>query len=43
MKTLAEIFRAEGVNASGKTVYRTAARAIVPQGGRLLMVYSSAD
>jgi 8-oxo-dGTP pyrophosphatase MutT (NUDIX family) len=42
MKILTEIHRAEGINISGKTVYRTAVRAVILRGRELLMVYSSA-
>ena len=41
MQILAEIYRAEGINTHGKTVHRTAVRAVILRGPELLMVYSS--
>jgi len=41
MQILTEIHRAEGINISGRTVHRTAVRAVIPRGRELLMVYSS--
>jgi 8-oxo-dGTP pyrophosphatase MutT (NUDIX family) len=41
MKILTEIHRAKGINISGKTVHRTAVRAVIQRGHDLLMVYSS--
>src|SRR5512134_3918301 len=41
MKILAEIYRSPGVNINGKTVYRTAVKAVVLRGRTLLMVHSS--
>jgi hypothetical protein len=38
---LAEIHRRPGVNIQGKTIYRTAVRAVIQRGKDLLMVYSS--
>jgi len=42
MQILTEIHRAEGININGKTVQRTAVRAIICRGQDLLMVFSSA-
>jgi len=42
MKILTEIHRAEGININGKTVHRTAVRAVIRSGHDLLMVFSSA-
>ena len=42
MQILTEIHRAKGINISGKTVHRTAVRAVILRGRELLMVYSSA-
>lgn len=41
MKVLTAIHRAGGVNIHGKTVCRAAARAVIQQGDKLLMVYSA--
>jgi len=41
MKILTEIHRTEGINISGKTVHRTAVRAVIQRGRDLLMVYSA--
>ena len=41
MQILTEIHRAEGINTYGKTVHRTAVRAVILRGPELLMVYSS--
>ena len=41
MNILTEIHRAEGINTHGKTVHRTAVRAVILRGPELLMVYSS--
>jgi 8-oxo-dGTP pyrophosphatase MutT (NUDIX family) len=41
MQTLIEIYRAEGIKTNGKTIYRTAVRAVILRGQDLLMVYSS--
>lgn len=41
MQILTEIHRAEGINTHGKTVHRTAVRAVSLRGPELLMVYSS--
>jgi len=41
MKILTEIHRADGININGKTVHRTAVRAVTLRGRDLLMVYSS--
>jgi len=41
VKILTEIHRAEGINISGKTVHRTAVRAVILRGLDLLMVYSA--
>jgi 8-oxo-dGTP diphosphatase len=38
---LAEIHRRPGVNIQGKTIYRTAVRAVIQRGRDLLMVYSA--
>jgi 8-oxo-dGTP pyrophosphatase MutT (NUDIX family) len=40
MKILAELHRSSGVNIAGKTVHRTAVRAVILHGRDLLMVYS---
>ena len=42
MKILTEIHRNKGLNVNGKTVHRTAVRAIILHGRELLMVFSSA-
>jgi 8-oxo-dGTP pyrophosphatase MutT (NUDIX family) len=42
MKLLGEIFRKEGLNLAGKTIYREAVRAIIQQDGQLLMIFSAA-
>ena len=42
MHILAEIHRADGVNIHGKTVQRTAVRAVIQRERKLLMVHSSA-
>lgn len=42
MKILTEIHRSNGINTAGKTVYRTAVRAVILRGRDLLMVLSSA-
>ncbi len=41
MQPLAEIYRSAGVNIHGRTVHRTAVRAVARRGNELLMVYSS--
>ena len=41
VKILAEIYRHPGINTQGKTIYRTAVRAVILRGRDLLMVYSS--
>ncbi len=41
MHILAEIHRAEGINTNGKTISRTAVRAVILRGNDLLMVYSA--
>jgi 8-oxo-dGTP pyrophosphatase MutT (NUDIX family) len=41
MKILTEIHRSNGVNIAGKTVHRTAVRAVILRGCELLMVYST--
>ena len=41
MKILTEIHRSSGINTAGKTVHRTAVRAVILRGRDLLMVYSS--
>jgi 8-oxo-dGTP diphosphatase len=41
MQILTEIYRAEGINTQGKTIHRTAVRAVILRGPELLMVYSS--
>src|SRR5574338_1683630 len=41
MHILTEIHRSAGVNAHGKTVYRTAVRGVIMRGKNLLMIYSS--
>jgi 8-oxo-dGTP pyrophosphatase MutT (NUDIX family) len=41
MQILTEIHRVEGLNITGKTVHRTAVRAVILHGRDLLMVYSS--
>jgi 8-oxo-dGTP pyrophosphatase MutT (NUDIX family) len=42
MKILTEIHRNEGIDINGKTVHRTAVRAVIRRGRELLMVFSSA-
>ena len=42
MKILSEIHRNKGINIHGKTVHRTAVRAVIRRGRELLMVFSSA-
>lgn len=42
MQILTEIHRASGINTAGKTVHRTAVRAVILRGRELLMVFSSA-
>jgi 8-oxo-dGTP diphosphatase len=42
MKILTEIHRNKGININGKTVHRTAVRAVIRRGQDLLMVFSSA-
>ena len=41
MKTLTEIHRSRGINVHGRTIHRTAVRAVILRGRDLLMVYSS--
>jgi len=41
MKILTEIHRAEGININGKTIHRTAVRAVILRGRDLLLVFSS--
>ncbi|MDD2923303.1 MAG: NUDIX domain-containing protein, partial [Anaerolineales bacterium] len=41
MKILAEIHRAKDINIQGKTICRTAVRAVIQRGRSLLMVYSA--
>jgi len=41
MKILTEIHRSTGINIHGRTVHRTAVRAVILRGRDLLMVYSS--
>jgi 8-oxo-dGTP pyrophosphatase MutT (NUDIX family) len=41
MRILAAIHRNEGVDINGRTIHRTAARAIILRGGNLLMIHSS--
>lgn len=41
MQILTEIHRSSGINTAGKTVHRTAVRAVVLRGRELLMVYST--
>ena len=41
MNILAEIHRRDGVDINGKTIHRTAVRAVVLRGTDLLMIYSS--
>lgn len=41
MKLIAEIHRSLGVNVEGKTIHRTAVRAVVLRGRDLLMIHSS--
>jgi 8-oxo-dGTP pyrophosphatase MutT (NUDIX family) len=43
MKLLAEIFRKDGIDITGRTIYREAVRGIVTTGRELLMVYSSVN
>jgi 8-oxo-dGTP diphosphatase len=42
MNTLTEIHRSKGINIHGRTVHRTAVRAVTLRGRDLLMVFSSA-
>jgi len=42
MKILAEIHRRPGINTQGRTVHRTAVRAVILRGRDLLLVFSSA-
>lgn len=41
MNILTEIYRRAGVNIKGKTVHRTAVRAVISRGRELLMIYSA--
>jgi 8-oxo-dGTP diphosphatase len=41
MKILTEIYRTEGLDVSGKTIHRTAVRAVILRGLKLFMVYSA--
>jgi 8-oxo-dGTP pyrophosphatase MutT (NUDIX family) len=41
MKILTEIHRSSGVNTAGKTVHRTAVRAVILRGHDLLMFHST--
>lgn len=41
MKTLTEIYRADGINIHGRAILRTAVRAVILRKRDLLMVYSS--
>ena len=41
MKTLTEIHRTEGLDVSGKTIHRTAVRAVILRGLKLFLVYSA--
>jgi 8-oxo-dGTP pyrophosphatase MutT (NUDIX family) len=41
MNILTEIHRNEGININGRTVHRTAVRAVIQRGRDLLMVYSA--
>ena len=41
MQILTVIHRAEGINIHGKTIHRTAVRAVILRGRELLMVYSA--
>lgn len=41
MKILTEIYRTEGLDVSGKTIHRTAVRAVILRGQKLFMVYSA--
>jgi len=41
MKILTEIHRDQGINVNGKTIHRTAVRAVIQRGRDLLMVYSA--
>ena len=43
MKLLKEIFRKQGINLKGKTIYREAVRGIIIDNEKLLMIYSSKD
>jgi 8-oxo-dGTP pyrophosphatase MutT (NUDIX family) len=42
MPILTEIHRCEGVNIHGRTIHRTAVRAVIQRGRNLLMIYSAA-
>jgi len=41
MKILTEIHRSSGINTAGKTIHRTAVRAVILRGRELLMVHST--
>jgi len=41
MPILTTLFRADGVNVHGKTIQRTAVRAVIRRGRKLLMIYSA--
>ena len=41
MEILTEIHRKKGINVNGKTIHRTAVRAVILRARELLMVYSS--
>jgi 8-oxo-dGTP diphosphatase len=41
MPILTTLFRADGVNVHGKTIERTAVRAVIQRGRELLMIYSA--
>lgn len=38
---LTTLHRADGINIHGKTIHRTAVRAVIQRGGNLLMIYSA--
>lgn len=41
MRQLGTLFRRTGIPLQGRTIYRTAVRAVIPRGDKLLMVYSA--
>jgi hypothetical protein len=41
MKILATLYRSDNIDPAGRTIHRTAARAVILRGQDLLMVYSA--